>query len=312
MNIIRYYNQNKKSLWIICAVIVIIIMAVQMTVFVSNQSAEEERKQANKGKTPSVEEYKDNPDISVEIKDEEVKDEKSLIIDQFIRYCNSGKVQEAYNLLSTSCKNNVYPTLEKFTKNYYDSIYTGTKLYSKESYVLGTYKVKLYDDILSTGKTSGTNIEDYFTIVTENGETKLNISRFVKEEEPGIVAEGNNLKVEVKKKIVYKECTEYVLDIKNLTDKDIMLDSLNNPKSVYLTNGSVNYYAALNENTINDLTLYSNVVKQIRIKFQIEYNGTSNPDKMIFSNIVLDKNLYDSTEMKSSFDKIGKMEIKLK
>ena len=313
MNILRYYNQNKKSLWIIATIIIIIIVVIQAANFMVKLGKEkEEEEKNNQPLVQNKEDYKENPDISVEIKEEQVKEEKELIIDQFIRYCNSGKVQEAYNLLSTSCKNNIYPTLEKFINNYYNTVYKSTKLYSKESYYGGTYKIKLYNDALASGKVSGSYIEDYFTIVKENEETKLNISRFIKEENLDILEEGRYLTIQVKKKIVYKECVEYVLDIKNLTDKDIMLDSLRNPKSAYLVSANnLNFYSALSEKAESDLIIYAGISKTIRVKFNMEYNSTNVANRIVFTDIILDKKQYDLTEKKKDFDKIVRMDIKL-
>ena len=93
MNIIRYYNQNKKKVWITASIIIIIILVIQMANFMVKLRLErEEEEKKNEILIRNEEDYKENPDISVEVKEEEVKEEKSLIIDQFIRYCNAGKV----------------------------------------------------------------------------------------------------------------------------------------------------------------------------------------------------------------------------
>ena len=91
-----------------------------------------------------------------------------------------------------------------------------------------------------------------------------------------------------------------------------MLDSLRDTKTAYLTNGVLKHYSALNENTENDLTIYPNLTKKIRVKFNIEYNGINNASKMCFTNIILDKKQYDFTEKKKDYDKIARIDINLK
>ena len=57
-------------------------------------------------------------DINEAVTEEQVKENKELIIDQFIKYCNSKDINNAYNLLSDDCKNEVFKNIETFNNNY--------------------------------------------------------------------------------------------------------------------------------------------------------------------------------------------------
>lgn len=48
-------------------------------------------------------------------------------VNQFVDLCNEQKIEEAYNLLSEECKEEVYPSLDSFRNNYYNAIFNGQK-----------------------------------------------------------------------------------------------------------------------------------------------------------------------------------------
>ena len=99
-NIFRYYNQNKKTIWIAIIAIIIIIIAIQAI----NKIVKDKNSSNNPNNIVNYEDYKNNPDINVLITEAEVKENGELIIDQFLRFCNANKIEEAYTLLTDSCK----------------------------------------------------------------------------------------------------------------------------------------------------------------------------------------------------------------
>ena len=174
MNIFRYYNQNRKTIWLVIIAIIILIIAIQAI----NGIIKSKRNDRENTTIINEKDYENNLNINVLISDEKVKEEKELVIDQFIRYCNASKIEEAYSLLTDNCKKQVFPNIEYFKQNYYNIHFSNTKLYSKEKFIANTYKVILYDDVLSTGSINKNAVEDYYTIETNDGISKINISNY--------------------------------------------------------------------------------------------------------------------------------------
>ena len=144
MNIIRTYNQNRRTIWIIIIAFIILLFVLRgLEGVFEKKNKEENQRHLNELLTPKEEDYIENPDIKVTISDEKVAEKKELVIDQFIRYCNAKKINEAYDLLSDNCKKYVYPNKDIFEKNYVNKIYNTTKLYSKEKYLYDTYIINL-------------------------------------------------------------------------------------------------------------------------------------------------------------------------
>lgn len=296
MNIIRYYNQNKKTIWIAIIAIIIIIIAIQAI----NKIVKDKNSSNNPNNIVNYEDYKNNPDINVLITEAEVKENGELIIDQFLRFCNANKIEEAYALLTDSCKQELFPTIEEFKGNYYSKNFSVKKLYSKEKYIGNTYKIKLYEDILKNGDTK--NTEDYFTIQKENGITKLNINNYIQTKEINKTSENEYLKIEVTKRKIYKEYEEYELRVTNLTYKTILLDSKESTKTMYLKGkNSVSYYALSHEVLLDNLCIRPKATQSLLIKYNKEYNSNQTINQLIFEDVILNYDEYKSKVKKSEY-----------
>ena len=287
-NIIRFYNQNRKAIWITVIAIIFIIIAIHVLNDLTIKNNEQKRNASKNIVTEK--DYKENPDISVTIPDTKVKEEKELIVDQFIRYCNAKEFENAYNLISKDCKNELYPNVNLFIQNYINNVFNTTKLYSKEIYVGNIYKVKLYEDILSTGNVSNSTVEDYYTIVKEDNNTKLNIGGYIGNVAINKDYSDSNLNINILSKKIFKEYEEYKIEVENKTNNQIMIDGMKNTKSTYLLGKeNVKYYALIHENTEDDLSVPAKVKKTITIKFNKSLTKSNvNENGIVFSNIVLD------------------------
>lgn len=298
MNIIRYYNQNRIFIWTIIIAIIILIIAIQaLNNIVKNQKD-------NKAIENIIreEDYKNNLSIDVLLSDEDVKEEEELIIDQFIRYCNAGKIERAYNLLTDDCKKELFPTIDYFKKNYYNTIFNSTKLYSKEKLYSDTYKIKYYEDILSSGNINTSNIEDYYTIKYEGDIVKLNISNYIGSKKLKTIYENKKIKIKVISKKIFKEYEEYEIEVSNLSDKTILLDSKEKTKTVYLKGKKdVKYYSLLYEVLNDNLIIKPKGIRKLNIKFSKEYNSNNKINGMVFSDIIMDYEEYKNEKVKRNY-----------
>ena len=231
--------------------------------------------------------YENKIDINEPVTEEQVKENRELIIDKFIKYCNAKDITNAYNLLSDDCKNEVFKNIETFNNNYIKVNFEEQRLYSKEKYNGSTYKVQLYNNGLSTGKQEESFAEDYYTIIEQDNEEKLNISSFVKSEKIERITNINNIKVNVSKKLVYMEYEIYEFNITNLTQNPLLLDTKQKTNTMYLLDkNGVKYYATGHEVANTLLKILPNATNKIRIKY-IKELKTNTANKAVFEDIVL-------------------------
>lgn len=293
-NLRSFYYNNKFKIWGIIAFIVVILFSIRTL----NRIAKEQNMQklntisnVNTSKNNSSISNNSNTFISSsesavtgdDISKEEI-DEVQKIIDQFITYCNKKELENAYNMLSDECKKVLYQDVNKFKTLYYDKAFNGkSKSVGIENWIGNTYKIKINEDIMSTGKISSSSLQDYYTIVQDqNGNKKLNINNFVGTEKINVETNTNNLKINVLYRNIYIDNEEYVLNIENKTNDKVILDSKKDTKSIYvLDKNNIKYYAYSNELLSNLLSIDSGFSTQLTIKFIKNYSSTSRKDEQI-------------------------------
>ncbi|MDO5556968.1 MAG: hypothetical protein Q4G05_01805 [Clostridia bacterium] len=294
MNPIRkwLYDNRKRIMRLVLFIVGIIVLTQLLNYFAKNKQDKTDVNEADKALGYAV--------MSESPVSDDIKNEISDIIDNFFDYCNKGEIEKAYNMLSSNCKEKVYTSLDVFKRVFYDSNFETNKEHSIQAWVGDTYKVKIYEDMLATGISVQDSLttENYFTLVEENSEKKLNINGYVKTKEfEDIKGSTDNIEVEILQKDIYVDYEVYRVKVRNISDKDIMLDSKENTKGMYITNDrDVMFTAFSSELNINKLTIDSGAYKTIDIRFNNNYKIDKEIKSITFSQILLDLNDKTKTE----------------
>lgn len=300
-----WYNANRKKIWVAIGIIAALIAITQFFNFLVSRTNNDENNKTNISNEISIkEQIKNETNVDVEsttspitgqtVSEKKLKEDSS-IIGQFMEFCNSGNTQEAYNLLSENCKNNVFNTLEQFEQGYYQYVFGGeTKIYTILNWEGNTYRVDIMENMLATGKSNnGYEKQDYITIEETDNEKKLNINSYIGHREINKKTEDNDndIIVEVLSKEIFKEYEEYKIRVKNNRNELIILDSMTYADSLYLEDSKEQKYPAYtHELTDPMLSLDSGATKELNIKFYNSYDTNKNIKHIVFSNILV---LYD-------------------
>lgn len=291
----RFYNQNRHIIWIIIvsAVLVFGIIRILNNIY--------KNKPIDSSSTNSTTTY-NNDNYSIisrtEISEQEVN-ETTNIVDEFIKFCNNKDISSAYNLLSKDCKETLYPTEEKFSKDYVENIFETYKIYDKKTWITDndriTYRINITEDILSTGNSQELAIEEYYTLVKEDNQYKLNIHNYVGKEVINKSKTENNITFNVVERYIYMEYEIYKINVNNLSNNKIMIDSKEKTRNVNIIDqNELKYVAFLNEISKNNLIIYPGINKDLKIKFNKSYNPKYLDEYMEFSDIVLDMDNKDN------------------
>lgn len=284
--LIRFYNQNRYMVWLVILVLIAIIALIQiLNNFASEKSDIEKTINQNNNITTTDKNY------SV-ITGKEVKKEVSKIIDEFVAYCNNKEIEKAYALLSNECKEILYPTVEDFIKNYYNKLFNKKKVYTYQAWITNnnkyTYKLDFMEDMLATGEASNTSILDYYTVIKNGDKYELNINKFVGITHINKTATKRNITINVNKKRVYMDYEIYEIEVENNLKQEIMLDSLQKTKTIYLEDENKEEYYWYNHEILEeDISIRKAQGKQMEIKFDKRYRAKNEPIKIIFSNIII-------------------------
>ena len=179
-NLIRYYNQNRKKVWLVIAIVAfaLILLRTINNIVAEQKRLEEENKVENTIVDVQSSMSEDYAIMSDEKIEEDVKEENTDIIDKFFKACNLKNIEEAYNMLSDACKEVKYPTLESFENTYYNTIFTTQRSFDKEAWMekndAYTYRMAIIEDPLATGQVSySDSFQDFYTVVKQGQDLKL-------------------------------------------------------------------------------------------------------------------------------------------
>lgn len=311
----RYINQNIRNIIIVIIIILFVVSGIKLLNNIVKEKRENEQLKGPEKKVTYVEEKQSKAAISNEKIDKEKTTKNINVINEFINYCNSGKVEDAYALISDECKSIYYKTVEDFREYYYNQVFNTTKLVDLQAWINNkkgvTYKIELTEDFLSTGLYNQNEyIEEYYTIVKDDDKnTKININKFIDLENISRENTKNDITIKCVEKEIHKEYEIYKFIVTNNSDEDIMLDSLEDTDSVYLEgDNEVIYSAYMHELVEDDLIIGNGKTKEIKIKFNKFYNPDMNIEKVYFNDIVCNYNEYKTQKFKDNMQ----MQISIK
>lgn len=288
------YHNNKTKILLILGIIIFVYVIIRMF---NAQIKKENEEKINNGTNQNfqVTTYLPSSQTSVMTNSSTTKEnvkKDTEIMKNFIDFCNDNNIEEAYNLLSQQCKDELYKNINDFYNKYYKNIFNEKRSYDIENWASSkniTYKVKYLNDIMSSGTVNDEYIEEYITVVTENNEKKLNVNQFIGKEELNLKRETDNLNITVVNKYVYYDYEEYEIIFENNTDKNIILDTKENTESVYIEDTKdVKYTWFGNEVPNSYLNLNSGESKRLRLKFNEIYTGKKTDSTIYLTDVNID------------------------
>ena len=293
MNLMRYYNQNRKKIWGILIIIASAFIFLQLLGYAyqkkdSNVPVIQNNTTIANTNTTSLTTNKSV--VTGENLSKNQLQDATTVIDNFISYCNTKELQKAYDLLTNECKMQMYHTLEVFEQTYYKDVFQGgNKTCSIENWVGDTYKVKIVDDMLTTGKSNNNySKQDYITVKKEDNGYKLNINNYIGYKTINKTTTKNDISVEVISKNTYMENEEYTIKVTNNMKNKILLDSRLNTKTLAIQDSKeVQYSSYSHELTEPMLTVPSGQTKEVTIKFYSSYVSSKNIKYIVFSDLAL-------------------------
>ncbi len=304
--LIRWYNKNRKFFWIVIAIAVGIVLLIQLLNNYSKNYGNKEKKKE------TIYVNKNYSVISDEVVNEKIVTSNVNIITKFIDYCNNKNINAAYNLLSNDCKEKIFPSIKEF-EEYVNNVFSEKKLYKYQAWISKdgrhTYRIELSEDILATGNSSTSKLECYYTVIKENGQTKLNIKNYVGSEIINKSASKYDIKITAVKKDIYIDYEIYTFNVENKTSRKIKLDSGEYLESMYLKDSSnISRICKRDEVDEESLVVLDNK-KNIQIKYENAYSPNLNIRKIVFNDLILNYYKYLGTEDKKQYNLRGVIEI---
>lgn len=321
----RFYDQNTKLVWSIIGIIVAIIVALQIINNITKKKLakrQEEINDVNYISTNNSINTTNYNDISLQSQESVLSGNKISsskqgeidTINEFFKYLNEKEIENAYNLLTEECKEELYSSVDDFNEYYYKQILNeSNKNITVENWSGDIYRVKINDDILSLGKYSTQNtIQDYITVQENNNEYKLNINSYIGRRYLDRESEQKDIIIKTLQKDAYMDYTEYTFEVINNSFRPIVLDGLEYLDSLYLEDdNNVKYSCYTHEMSLERLKVNPEDKKTVRIKFFNKYSSSKKITKAVFSKLVLDYDAYASIVNKKNYDNYYRFEVEV-
>lgn len=300
--LMRWYNQNREEIIVTVIIIALVIIIIQVLNAIAARQNELARQEYANIANTIDNTATSNRDKESVITGEKVPEEEGKkyrdIIKTFVDYCNDNELEKAYNMLSDECKENLYPSLQGFKTNYYDRIFDSYKMYNLENWYnyqdWCTYYIRYIDDILATGNAVSDDIKgDYITIVKGQTDYKINISGYIGRKTIGSRQTNENIEVTIIWEDMYMDYSVFNININNNRENSICIDT---KKALYTTclydSNSVKYLSYLNEIADEQLIVYRNMVRNLNVKFDKNYNPERKIEGLKMTDIVLNYDNY--------------------
>ena len=300
----RWYNQNRGKFWSAILIIFAIIFFVQLVNYLYKQNTDNNTNQFNtsatisdtinnniSGKLESATSLVEGSNIS-----SKNLEAQTSVIDTFIKFCNDGDIEKAYDLLTDECKEEIFPNLDSFRNKYYNSVFNTYKAYTIQNWFGSTYKIKFTEDALTTGKVSSNSVymQEYITPVVVGSDYKLNINNYVGKTTINTKTTVGGITINVLSKETYMDYSEYTVKISNMTENTILLDNGEKTDTIYLLDqNDIKEYANTGEIIYNNLILAPRASKTYTFKFSNTYSNTRVMESLVFDNLILDYDKYN-------------------
>ena len=293
---IRWYNQNRKIIWIIIGIIALVILVIQLFNYWSKVDNEKILQETNQIQNSN--EVKEYNSVTLDETQSTItgenlsSDQLSEVdtIDMFIEYCNNQQISEAYALLTEDCKQEMYSTEEVFREAYYDKVFENTKKnVGVENWIDNIYKISINDDFLSTGKYTKENTkQDYITVEEQDDTYKLNINNYIGKKEINKSNEQDGIQIEVLEEKTYMDYQIFKIRVKNNSENAIILDDRQDINAMYIEDkNGIQYPAYTHEIGEADLEVSPRETKEIEIKYYSKYGSEKEIDKLVFYRVIL-------------------------
>ena len=123
-----FYNSNRAIIWIIVGCLVAVILMLQvLNSNTKKKNIEISTKDINSSSNTTI-----YPNASE--KENKNVDTKEILYN-FMEECNEGNAETAYNLLSTDCKEEMFPNIEEFKNKYVNTIFNTKKTYDVQPWI---------------------------------------------------------------------------------------------------------------------------------------------------------------------------------
>ena len=315
-NWIRKYNQNRRVIWTVIGIVAFFVIALQVIFGLIRETRDRQRQEQINNIYSQQQNTQNNYENSFNNETNTHQDENNVnsntstlttkqVIQQFVDYCNNNQIEQAYNMLSSDCKEAVFPTIQNFQNNYVEKIFTTNRSVKIEDSMYGNsiYKITYSNDILANGGYQSENtFQDYCYITEEDNATRLSINQFIRTEMINKNTTGSSIYANVMQKQIYVDYEIYEIQITNQSDDTILLSTKQADNWEIIDDNDVTYSSNIDEIATERLIMQPQTTAIFNIRFNKIYNTERRINRLNISNVITDYEKYQRGEEVSTIN----------
>lgn len=309
-NWIRKYNQNRRVIWTVIGIVAFFVIALQVIFGLIRETRDRQRQEQINYIYSQQQNTQNGNENSLNLgnngnqnngNNTNASDTQTVeqFIQQFVDYCNDNQIEQAYNMLSSDCKEAVFPTIDNFQNNYVEEIFTTDRSVKIEDSMYGNsiYKMTYFSDVLANGGYQSENtFQDYCYITEEGDETRLSINQFIRTEMINKNTTGSSIYANVIQKQIYVDYEIYQIQITNQSNNTILLSTKQTDNLHIIDDNDVTYSSNIDEIAIERLIMQPQTTSIFNIRFNKIYNTERRINRLNISNIITDYEKYQRGE----------------
>lgn len=277
---IHYVRQNQKELLLIIIVITLLIILLHLI----NQKIQIQKQTNQEKEILPIHQDTVSSILLKQVKNLEDGQQKKQELVTFFKYCQDGNLEQAYQALSRECKQLFYPVKKDF-QDYLSRYFKERQYYEIQYWKEETFRILFYGDVLENGKRKEA-IEEFITIVEEDGQRKLNLNQYIKRKVMQSKITIDELEFNFLYQDIFKEYTQYCFQVTNHTQQTVCLDNLGKGDTVYLLDSKgLRSIASLYEKTYLETKIQEGQTKEITLRFWHDYQPDRKFEQLVFGNV---------------------------
>lgn len=298
--IIKFFKRNGRTIFIVLVVWIIILV---INFFVGKIEIEPEKDTNYRPHEPVME----NGEVP-----ENLKDPIEELIGKFVDYCNNKDYENAYNLLSKDCQENIYPDMDLF-KEYVDSIFVNKKMYNIKNFSNKDnkyiYNVSILNDILASGMNEKDDEYVYsekYVIFEEDGELKLSIREYIGRDELTYMYEDDYMKIKIESVDIHYDHIIYKIRIANKSENCIVFADYSEDYEIALETSEG--FKRMANDILEVISVEEGETKEFELRYTIFFDESTQINDMLFDYIRIYK---DRDSYKNGEDPIDDFGVKI-
>lgn len=206
---------------------------------------------------------------------EKDKDIFADYIENFYNHCNKKEYEQAYDMISNECKENLFPNIEEFKKDI-DQKFDKLKAFDYQNLSnvdnIYVYQFYLFDDVSAYGANTIPDKKIYYLAIIKNkdNDIKISLNGYLNSEKLNYKYSINGMNIDIVRRDIYYDHVDYIFNINNKNKENVVFRYDN--ARLIVSNSARNYTFNNTKHVLSYIFINSHQEKEIKLSFEKSFD----------------------------------------